>query len=136
MAKRRPEQFSEYSDATPKRGKRRFSGWTLVAPAALVLVVFAFWIAIGSSSIRGDDAPDEGSEAAQVEAAEQEAEAERQQKFDERKKSVRLQSGGSLEAIADDNGMTLEELLELNPQIKDPRVVQVGQIVYLRPRNG
>lgn len=45
--------------------------------------------------------------------------------------SHELKWGDTLWGLAVDNGMTLNRLLELNPQIKNPNIYCVGDIVYL-----
>ena len=46
-------------------------------------------------------------------------------------KSYRVKPGDTLAAIADETGMTVEELQELNPEL-DPNSLTVGQPVKLR----
>lgn len=40
--------------------------------------------------------------------------------------------GDTMTKIAEDNGMTLSALIKLNPQIKNPNVIRVGDKVYLK----
>lgn len=47
------------------------------------------------------------------------------------KSSYTLKWGDTLWGLAVKNGMSLQKLLELNPQIKNPNVYYVGDVIYL-----
>ena len=50
---------------------------------------------------------------------------------DTERKSYTVKYGDTLWGLAVNNGMTLQELLSLNPQIKNPNVYYPGDVVYL-----
>ncbi|MGI5979340.1 MAG: LysM peptidoglycan-binding domain-containing protein [Oscillospiraceae bacterium] len=47
------------------------------------------------------------------------------------RKSYTLRWGDTLWGLARDNGLTLSQLLALNPQIRNPNIYRVGDVIYL-----
>jgi murein DD-endopeptidase MepM/ murein hydrolase activator NlpD len=46
-------------------------------------------------------------------------------------KTVKVKAGDTLSKIAQANKLTLDQLLELNPSIKNPNLIQVGQTIII-----
>ena len=47
-------------------------------------------------------------------------------------KTYTVRSGDTLWGIAMDHGMTLAQIIALNPQIKNPNLISIGQTVYIK----
>lgn len=97
----------------------------LVAPAALVLFGIVFVIVLFSSS--GDDEP--SSTEAVNESGQLEEDGERQGTTDEKRYTV--ESGDTLDSIAEKTGIDVDELEVLNPDL-DPQALVSGQKIKLR----
>lgn len=67
------------------------------------------------------------------------AELEEQEKENQLPKEINnwttVGKGDTLTALADSKGMTVDELLQQNPQIKDPNKINVGEKIYTRERD-
>ncbi len=98
----------------------------LVAPAALVLFGIVFVIVLFTSS--GDDEP--SSSEAVNESGQLEEDGERQGAAAD-KKSYTVESGDTLDSIAEKTGIDVDELQVLNPDL-DPQAIVSGQKIKLR----
>lgn len=99
----------------PPRSPFRF-----IAPGALVAIVVAVLLVVSGSS-GGDSAPERGDGKP---AAEKTVKGPKRTWY-------RVRSGDNLSAIAQDHGLTVDRLLELNPEI-DPQAIRAGQRLRLR----
>lgn len=111
-------------DDKDDRPPRRYSIWTLLAPAALLVVVIAMFNALGSSCVLkgcdGKDGKSTGSDAT--------ATAGKSAKpGDAGRMFYRVRSGDTGQSIADRFGLTLEELQTCNPKVADFYTLQPGQ---------
>lgn len=66
-----------------------------------------------------------------LQAVQQPAARAEQQPQNSERKSYTLQWGDTLWGLARSNGLTLSQLLALNPQIRNPNIYRVGDVVYL-----
>ena len=57
--------------------------------------------------------------------------SEIEEKDDDELEVYVVKKGDTLSRIAADNGLTLNELISLNPQIKDPNKINIGDEIYL-----
>ena len=104
-----------------------------LAPIALVAFLFALIAVVGSSSGDGESASTPAPNATATaegtgtseEGGDEEEEGERERKF------YVVKLGDTPSQIADENGLTLEELQELNPDL-DPQLMQTGDRIRLR----
>lgn len=100
-----------------------------LAPIALVVFVFALLVVVGSSDTGGGGedraAPNATATVAGAEGGEEEGSRPRERKF------YVVKLGDTPSQIADENGLTLEELEELNPDL-DPQLMQTGDRIRLR----
>ena len=101
-----------------------------LAPLALVAVIVAlFAIVTGSSD------PDEGPEPNQATEAQPTATPEGERKEGERERRPRrtyvVRPGDTPSQIAEETGVPLEQILELNPDL-DPQTLSPGQRLRLR----
>jgi LysM repeat protein len=113
-----PEDDHTRSYATPPRRRRRYSVWTLLAPAAAVILWISFFSALGKSCVFKEcaDAKDTGSETAD----------EGDERNDvPRGGKAKVKEGDSLGAIATRFKLTEEELKACNPLV-DPQALQPG----------
>lgn len=60
-----------------------------------------------------------------------EPEQERETLVQAERKTHVIRRGDTLWAVSRDNGLTLGELLALNPQVKNPNLCQIGDVIYL-----
>jgi LysM repeat protein len=120
----------------PLRPRRKFSGWTLLAPAALIVLVMLVANAVGSSGIFDDDAPSKKTANTKATAITTPTSAATTKKkgactAPTGDKTVRVKSGQTLSDIADANCMSVEKLLELNPTITDAQTLQLDQKIVV-----
>ena len=52
-----------------------------------------------------------------------------------KKETYTVKRGDTLSRIADNHGIMLDELIALNPQIKNPNLIRVGQKINVKPGN-
>jgi LysM repeat protein len=116
------------SYATGPKRRRRFSIWTLLAPAAAVILWISFFSALGSSCIFKECSKDSGSDGAQTVAS-----------GDERNDLARdtkakIKDGDTLGSIAAKYKLTEEELKACNPLV-DPQALQAGRYLVVSAVN-
>jgi LysM repeat protein len=101
----------------------------LLAPAALVAFGVIFLIVLFSTSGgEGGSAPDQGvNESGQIEEAPEEKPAD----AGSTKKSYTVESGDTLDSIAEKTEVDVDELQTLNPDL-DPQALVAGQKIKLR----
>jgi LysM repeat protein len=98
----------------------------LLAPIALVVAALLFLIVI-SASIGGDDEETGGDTAAEQAGPREQAGAP---ETAPEQGTYEVKPGDTLDSIADETGVSVEELLELNPMI-DPQSLGTGQRLKL-----
>ena len=113
-----------------------------LAPLALLLAAGAVWLTVNGTvgiSADGDDSPNPTATSTERQS---DGDSDRTETgtgttatttttAKQGPKSYRVKPGDTLAAIADETGMTVEELQELNPEL-DPNSLTVGQPVKLR----
>jgi LysM repeat protein len=105
-----------------------------IAPLALLAALLAVWLVIQASTGDSDDGG--GSEPTsqqqeQRETSDSEGETSaRTTPAEPKRKTYRVRPGDTLALIAERTGVTVEELLELNPDI-DPNSLSVGERIRL-----
>ena len=108
----------------------------LLAPLALIAVVVAVFLVV-TSTLRDDSGESGADRAASTQAGpktrttsdEQSTTPSRKRK---QPKTYTVQSGDILSTVAEKTGVSVEQLMELNPEI-DPQALQVGQVLKLTP---
>ncbi|WP_320671486.1 LysM peptidoglycan-binding domain-containing protein [Patulibacter defluvii] len=90
-----------------------------IAPGALVAIVVAVLLVVGSGG--SESAPQRGDTRPAAEKRER----------GPKRTWYRVRSGDSLSAIAQKHGISVDRLIELNPEI-DPQAIRAGQRVRLR----
>lgn len=106
----------------------------LLAPIALVAFVLTLLVVLGASG-GGDDstapaAPAAGSSSAESTST-QTTTSPAKRKARRRKATYTVEVGDTLGAIADDTGVSVETIEELNPEL-DPQALVTGQKIKLR----
>jgi hypothetical protein len=101
-----------------------------LAPLALVAFAFALFLIVtapdGDEQEAAPNRATEGSPEATPDAAER-----REARRERRRRTYTVKPGDTPSAIAEDTGVPLEELLELNPDL-DPQTLAPGQRLKLR----
>ena len=113
----------------PLRPRRRFSLWTILAPAALILLVVLVFNAVGKSCAFKDCDAKKSSAASKKESgAAKKSTAAKQQK---QRRGYKVRSGDSLQTIAARFELSEADLKACNPKIFDFRTIQVGQYMLV-----
>jgi len=100
-----------------------------LAPLALVAFVFALFLIVTAPGSDEEEAPNRTTEES-PEATPSAAER-REERRERRRRTYTVKPGDTPSAIAEDTGVPLEELLELNPDL-DPQTLAPGQRLKLR----
>ncbi len=107
---------------TPPKRRRRFTVWTLLAPAAAIILWVSFFSALGKSCVFKECSDkDTGSETASSTAAKNEY---------PRGTKAKIKDGDTLGAIAQRYNLTEEELKACNPLV-DPQAIRAGQYLTI-----
>ena len=117
-----PEDRSRSYANAPRR-RRRFSVWTLLAPAAVIILWISFFSALGKSCVFKEcaDAKDNGSETAD----------EGDKKNDlPRGANTRVRPGDTMGVIADRFFLSEDELKACNQDV-DPQSLQPGDLLVV-----
>lgn len=111
------------SYAQGSRPRRRFSAWTIIAPAAAIILWISFFSALGKSCVFKEcaDAKDTGSERADEGDARNEL---------PRGARAKVKEGDNLGVIAARFDLTEEELKACNPLV-DPQALQPGNFLFV-----
>jgi LysM repeat protein len=119
-----PDDDRARSYSQPPRPRRRFSPWTIIAPAAAIILWISFFSALGKSCVFKEcaDAKDKGSETATDEG-------DKRNKLP-RGAKAKVKEGDSLGGIAARFDLTEEELKACNPLV-DPQALQPGQYLVV-----
>ncbi len=96
----------------------------LLAPLALAVATLVFLVVIASGVVGGDE------ESANTGTAERAPNGESQQSEGSGDDSYEVQEGDTLDGIAAETGVSVEELQELNPDL-DPQSLIAGQELQL-----
>jgi LysM repeat protein len=116
------------SYATGPKRRRRFSIWTLLAPAAAVILWISFFSALGNSCIFKECANDKKSDGAQTVA-------EGDERNDlARDVKAKIKDGDTIGSIAAKYKLTEEELKACNPLV-DPQALQAGRFLVVSAVN-
>lgn len=110
----------------PERQPRNLA--RVLAPLALAACALAVVIVIGSSLSGGDSANDSG---AAADAADRQGETATAPQPRPQRARYTIKSGDTLGAIAEQTGVSVDSLQELNPEI-DPQALIAGQKIKLR----
>ncbi len=117
-----PEQERARSYSTPPKKRRRFSVWTLLAPAAVVVLWVSFFSALGQScAFKECKDTDKASASAK--------DTDKPANDVAAGKRTKVKDGDTLGAIAAKFGLTEDELKACNPAV-DPQVLRAG--TYLK----
>lgn len=113
------EDDRAHSYATPPRRRRRFSAWTVLAPAAAIILWVSFFSALGKSCVFKEcaDAKDVGAQTVD--------EGDERNDLGRGTKS-KVKDGDTMGAIAERFSLTEEELKACNPLV-DPQALRAGQ---------
>lgn len=105
------------------RPRRRFSPWTIIAPAAAIVLWISFFSALGKSCVFKDcaDARDNGAQT--VDEGDERNEQPRGAR-------AKVKEGDNLGVIAARFDLTEEELKACNPLV-DPQALQPGQYLFV-----
>ncbi len=106
----------------PAEGRRKFSIWTLLAPVALILFVIFLFQTLGDACIFGSCSNESKAKSSKKASAKKTGNTNKCTR-----KFTRVREGDNATSIANRCGMTVEELTECNPQVKDWRTLQSGQ---------
>jgi hypothetical protein len=101
-----------------------------LAPLALVAFAFALFLIVTAPSSDEEDAAPNRTTEESPEATPTAAER-REERRERRRRTYTVKPGDTPSAIAEDTGVPLEELLELNPDL-DPQTLAPGQRLKLR----
>jgi len=108
-------------------GRPRFA--RLLAPLALIAIAVVVVTMVLGSGVVGDDSHDKSASTGDLPTAtERTTTAERKQI---RRATYTIKAGDTLGAIAAETGTTVEQLLELNPEL-DAEALVAGQKIKLR----
>lgn len=115
------------SYATGPKRRRRFSIWTLLAPAAAIVLWVSFFSALGNSCAFKEcaDKKDEGAQT--VDANDERNDLARDVK-------AKIKEGDTLGSIAARFKLTEDELKACNPRV-DPQVLQAGRYLVVSAIN-
>jgi LysM repeat protein len=102
----------------------------LLAPLALIAFSVAVAAIVLGSDVVGDDSSSETAGARDLPAATNTA-ADEKKKQKPTPRTYTIKANDTLSAIAEQNGTTVERLLELNPEL-DPQGLVAGQKIKLR----
>lgn len=111
-----PVDGRHHSYATPVRKRRRYTVWTLLAPAAVVALWIAFAMSFGSSCVFDGSCSSGSDDADAAEEADARNDVQRGGK-------TKVKAGDSLGSIAARFELTEEELKACNPRV-DPQSLQ------------
>jgi LysM repeat protein len=106
--------------------RRRRTPARYLAPLALVLVAVAVLVVVGSAGT-GGDAQDKGDKASRTNRTQQRTDTTPRRT----PASYTVKTGDTLGAIAEQTGVSVERLQELNPLL-DPQALVSGQMIKLR----
>ena len=122
MATPDPEDRTR-SYATPPKRRRRYTVWTLLAPAAVVILWISFFSALGKSCVFKEctDGQANGAETTSEDDAQNDV---------PRGGNTRVKSGDTLGSIADKFLLTEDELKACNPTV-DPQTLQPGDLLIV-----
>jgi LysM repeat protein len=101
----------------------------LLAPLALIAFSAAVAAIVLGSGVVGDESPSETAGTRDLPASTETATQEKKQK--RTPKTYTIKANDTLSGIAEQNGTTVERLLELNPEL-DPQGLVAGQKIKLR----
>jgi LysM repeat protein len=101
----------------------------LLAPLALIAFSAAVAAIVLGSGVVGDSSPSETAGTRDLPASTETATQEKKQK--RTPKTYTIKANDTLSGIAEQNGTTVERLLELNPEL-DPQGLVAGQKIKLR----
>lgn len=123
-----PTEDRSRSYAAAPRRRRRFSAWTVIAPAAAIILWVSFFSALGKSCIFKECAgeKDKGSETASDGS-------DKRNKLP-RDARAKVKSGDTLGTLAARFDLTEEELKACNPLV-DPQSLQPGQFLVVSAIN-
>ena len=106
------------------RRRRRWSVWTLLAPAALVIFSFLIFQAVFDSDLfSGSDGGDDGATEETIDEGLTESQLAAVR--------TKVKPGETLSEIAAAFGYTIDELTACNPQL-DPQTIQAGDYVLVK----
>ncbi|MDQ3645001.1 MAG: LysM domain-containing protein [Actinomycetota bacterium] len=111
--------------------QQRRSPARLLAPLALVAFVIALVVVLGGSFAGGDDGGSGEGGADSAESTSTETTLEPEERQPRRRKAYTVKTGDTLNAIAEDTGVPVETIEELNPEL-DPQTLVTGQKIKLR----
>ena len=100
-----------------------------LAPLALVAFVFALFMIVTAPGDEQEASPNRTTE--ETPEATPDAEERREERRERRRRTYTVKPGDTPSAIAEDTGIPLEELLQLNPDL-DPQTLSPGQRLKLR----
>lgn len=103
----------------------------LLAPVALIVTVLALFVIVTGGGGSEDDPETTAAPTATATAAKPGAKSTTKTKSDG-PRTYRVKPGDTPSTIAEDAGIPLETLLELNPNV-DPQALSPGQRLKLRP---
>jgi LysM repeat protein len=112
----------------PNHGRPRRSPARLIAPVALVASLAAVALVVSSSTSGDDNGGDGGNATRTAEPRPQQQERRRQQP---QRTFYRVKLNDTLGLIAEQTGVTVEQIEALNPEL-DPQNLIVGQRIRLR----
>lgn len=122
------------SNLPPKKPgqRRRYSLWTLLAPAALVVVIIMSFNAIGRSGVLDSD----GGKSTKDSGAKTDAKTTANAKIPTNSKGRpkarhQVAEGETLQSIADLYQISVDQLIGCNPQLSDPQNLQIGQYLHV-----
>jgi hypothetical protein len=116
--------------------RARRSPLRFLAPLALIAFALAFLLVLGSADVDDNGGSDQAAEEAEERDLQQsERERRRQEREEEREAEGErevyiIKEGDNLSTIAEETGIPVERLLELNPEL-DPQALTTGQRVRL-----
>ncbi|MCB0880150.1 MAG: LysM peptidoglycan-binding domain-containing protein [Thermoleophilia bacterium] len=112
------EETSRSYSSPPKR-KRRYSVWTLLAPAAAVILWISFFSALGQSCVFKECKDKDSGSAKAADTTDERNDLARGTK-------AKVKEGDTLGGIAAKFKLTEEELKACNPKV-DPQAIRAGQ---------
>jgi LysM repeat protein len=124
------------SNIPPKKPgqRRRYSLWTLLAPAALVVVNVMSFNAVGRSGVLDSDS--EKSSKTDSTTTSSAATTKKVPTNSKGRPKVRHQvaEGETAQSIAEMYLLTVDQLIGCNPQLSDPQNLQIGQYLHVDPK--
>ncbi len=103
----------------------------LLAPIALVAFALALLIVLGASGSGDDSAAPSGNSTSAESTTTETTTSPAKRKARRRKATYTVEVGDTLGAIADETGVSVETIEELNPEL-DPQALVTGQKIKLR----